>query len=382
MKDFGKVLVRRRRADRPGRRVATRGARRRDYLVLEATATPGGLATSVVDDEGFTWDIGGHVQFSHYAYYDRARSTIAVDAWLTHERESWVWIADGSCPTRSRTTCTGSTPRTARARSTGSSAPRRRRATGQPAKLRRLDHADLRRRPRRSLHVPLQLQGLGLPARPHERVLDGRARRRARRREDQAPGPRAARRRLVGSQPHASAFRSPAAPARSGARVAACCRKSGCASEPRSRRSTPTPQVVRLAGDGSRITTTTLITTMPLDRAVRAVRSATTPRRSQRAAAAPGAQLGARHRHRPARRSAGDARKKCWMYFPESHSPYYRVTVFSNYSPHNVPDGEGYWSLMAEVCESPAKPVDAASSRSGRLPRLRRDGLIGGRPRS
>ena len=67
------------------------------------------------------------------------------------------------------------------------------------------------------------------------------------------------------------------------------------------------------------------------------------------------------------------------MYFPESHSPYYRVTVFSNYSPRNVPAGADYWSLMAEVCESPAKPVDAAGLRDWTLAALRQDGLIGER---
>ena len=51
--------------------------------------------------------------------------------------------------------------------------------------------------------------------------------------------------------------------------------------------------------------------------------------------------------------------KKCWMYFPEDNCPFYRVTVFSNYSPNNVPDISNYWSLMAEVSESPVKPVPA-----------------------
>jgi protoporphyrinogen oxidase len=51
---------------------------------------------------------------------------------------------------------------------------------------------------------------------------------------------------------------------------------------------------------------------------------------------------------------------KCWMYFPESNCPFYRATVFSHYSPNNVPDIRQYWSLMAEVSESPAKRVDAA----------------------
>ena len=52
--------------------------------------------------------------------------------------------------------------------------------------------------------------------------------------------------------------------------------------------------------------------------------------------------------------------KKCWMYFPEDNCPFYRVTVFSNYSPHNVPDIRQNWSLMAEVSESAHKPVDQA----------------------
>jgi protoporphyrinogen oxidase len=49
---------------------------------------------------------------------------------------------------------------------------------------------------------------------------------------------------------------------------------------------------------------------------------------------------------------------KCWMYFPESNCPFYRVTVFSNYSPFNVPDIAHNWSLMAEVSESSHKPVN------------------------
>jgi protoporphyrinogen oxidase len=52
---------------------------------------------------------------------------------------------------------------------------------------------------------------------------------------------------------------------------------------------------------------------------------------------------------------------KCWMYFPDGDCPFYRVTVFSHYSPNNVPDIRRYWSLMAEVSESPVKPVGAAS---------------------
>ncbi|MBI1785096.1 hypothetical protein HYR69_08115 [Candidatus Sumerlaeota bacterium] len=50
---------------------------------------------------------------------------------------------------------------------------------------------------------------------------------------------------------------------------------------------------------------------------------------------------------------------KCWMYFPEDHCPFYRATVFSNYSPNNVPNIREGWSLMCEVSESPSKLVNA-----------------------
>ena len=63
-----------------------------NFHILEAATSPGGLATSVVDEQGFTWDLGGHVQFSHYSYYDDVLEAALGEAWLWHERESWVWI--------------------------------------------------------------------------------------------------------------------------------------------------------------------------------------------------------------------------------------------------------------------------------------------------
>ena len=51
-----------------------------------------GLATSHKDEQGFTWDIGGHVQFSHYRYFDHLMDLAMGSRWLDHERDSWVWM--------------------------------------------------------------------------------------------------------------------------------------------------------------------------------------------------------------------------------------------------------------------------------------------------
>lgn len=51
---------------------------------------------------------------------------------------------------------------------------------------------------------------------------------------------------------------------------------------------------------------------------------------------------------------------KCWMYFPEDNCPFYRVTNFHNYSPYNVPGGkvDQYFSLMCETSYSLNKRLD------------------------
>ncbi|GAB6036744.1 FAD-dependent oxidoreductase [Fundidesulfovibrio butyratiphilus] len=64
-----------------------------DFLTLEANNYAGGLAASFRDSSGFTWDVGGHVVFSHYAYFDNLLDDLLGDQRLTHEREAWVRLA-------------------------------------------------------------------------------------------------------------------------------------------------------------------------------------------------------------------------------------------------------------------------------------------------
>jgi protoporphyrinogen oxidase len=125
--------------------------------------------------------------------------------------------------------------------------------------------------------------------------------------------------------------------------------------------------------DGTRLGYDYLLSTMPLDRLLLALED----RPDLRARAA-----GFRHSSSHIvglgvqGRVPAALATKCWMYFPEPDVPFYRATVFSNYSPHNVPDPDRYWSLMCEVSESPAKPVDGDRVVGEVVAGARRAGLL------
>jgi UDP-galactopyranose mutase len=69
-----------------------------DVVVLEANDYVGGLATSFTDDAGFTYDIGGHVMFSHYDYYDRLVDGLMGEDYTVLRREAWVWMEQRYIP--------------------------------------------------------------------------------------------------------------------------------------------------------------------------------------------------------------------------------------------------------------------------------------------
>ena len=52
----------------------------------------------MIDPLGFTWDLGGHVLFSHYRYFDEVMDRALGDAWVEHLREAWVWMRDRWIP--------------------------------------------------------------------------------------------------------------------------------------------------------------------------------------------------------------------------------------------------------------------------------------------
>lgn len=69
-----------------------------DFLVLEREGHPGGLSASYRDAQGFTWDVGGHVVFSHYDYFDRLLNDLLGPDFLEHQRKAMIRIASTWVP--------------------------------------------------------------------------------------------------------------------------------------------------------------------------------------------------------------------------------------------------------------------------------------------
>src|SRR5262245_30102759 len=372
MRDPGRVLILGAGPTGLGAAYCLHEAGHTDFLLLDASDTAGGLASSYVDSQGFTWDVGGHVQFSHYRRYDALLDLALGQNWLHHERESWIWIKKRFVPYPFQNN------------------------------IHRLDAEDRNRvlegleRATQSKHLsghvnfrewirdvfgdglselflyPYNLKVWGFPLDMlgtrwiGERVAVpdlARIRRNIREnRDDTSWGPNNTFRfPLVGGT--GAIWRAV------GKLIPSANLEFGTAAV----RIDLDGRTVLLK-DGRRLPYDHLITTLPLDLLSQMCDGLSTEARK----AATGMLHSSVHVlgiGLRGQKPAGVGRK-CWMYFPEPHSPYYRVTVFSNYSPNNVPPGDGYWSLMAEVCESVYKPVDAEAVADWALRSLREDGLI------
>jgi UDP-galactopyranose mutase len=69
-----------------------------DWSLFERENHPGGHASSVVDPSGFTWDLGGHVVFSHFGEFDALLDEVMGNDVQEHERSSYVRFGDRWVP--------------------------------------------------------------------------------------------------------------------------------------------------------------------------------------------------------------------------------------------------------------------------------------------
>lgn len=324
-----------------------------DWNLLEASPHPGGLSSSFIDRHGFTWDIGGHVQFSHYAYFDRAMDEfLGADGWLAHQRESWVWMRDRFIPYPFQNNIRRLPPddldRCLQGLVEITRSPRPRPenfgqwidATFGPGL------AEVFMRPYNFkvwAYPPEKLNARWIGERVAITDLGRVLHNIAHAKDDLSWGPnntfRFPKRGGTGAIWRACAARLPGDRMHHGAAVTRI---------DLARREAH-------AADGRVFSYEHLVSTLPLTELIRLAGQTRFQALAQKGLLSSSSNIfGLGLRGRP----PAELATKCWMYFPEDNCPFYRVTVFSNYSPHNVPDPDNQWSLMAEVSESPEKPVN------------------------
>ena len=346
-----------------------------DWLLCEAEGSPGGLATSIVDEHGFTWDLGGHVQFSHYDHFDDLMDELlGVDGWLYHQRESWIWLHGTfvpypfqlnlhRLPNGTRWECVRGLVRLAK-----QPPARRPENFGEwidPSFGDGIARTFLRPYKFKVwAYPPEQLAWSWIGERVAtvdlERVLDNIFHER----DDVSWGPN-------------NQFRFP----KQGGTGAVWTTLFQRLHESHPSHMRLRHGLVRLDtarqeahfADREPIRYRQLISTLPLDKLVRLSDMA-----QQLEPALGNLRYSSTHVIGVGLHGSPPAHlaKKCWMYFPEDDCPFYRVTVFSNYSPNNVPDIRRYWSLMAEVSESPCKHVAAERVVEETIQGLLNTGLI------
>jgi protoporphyrinogen oxidase len=323
-----------------------------DFLVVDQASAPGGLASSFVDEAGFTWDLGGHVQFSHYRKFDQYMDlALGADGWLHHERESWIWIRDRfvpypfqfnlhRLPHAERWECVRGL-----LTASGAGAPR-------PANFREWILATFGPGIAEVFLLPYNFKVWAYPPEmmscdwvgervavpPLEKVIKGICLES----DEVSWGPnnkfRFPKQGGTGAIWRALATRLPEANLRLGDGVEGI--------DARARE-------LQLRS-GLRIRYEHLLSSMPLDRLSAMVAEPELAAAARRLRYSGTHVVGIGLDGEP----PDHLRTKCWMYFPEANCPFYRVTVFSNYSPYNTPRPGQTWSLMAEVSQSPYKPVE------------------------
>jgi len=325
-----------------------------NFLLLEKEKHAGGLASSFTDNKGFTWDIGGHVQFSHYPYFDQLMNSLLAGEWLHHQRESWIWMRERFIPYPFQNNIRY-LPKEQMLECLNGLFDVYRNSSGAPANFEQWLVQNFGDGVARHFMFPYNFKVWAYsPAELNyhwigERVATPDLKRIVNNiingTDDQIWGPN-------------NSFRFPlcGGTGEIWRRLAATLPKDKLRLGETVRFIDTKRRIVTLE-DGSQEDYGVLISTIPLDQLVDQsdLEELKPVAHALRHSATNVVGLGLRGSPPP------HLRTKCWMYFPELDIPFYRATVFSNYSPRNVPLDSEYWSLMLEVSESSNKPVEATT---------------------
>jgi len=345
-----------------------------DFHIIEKESYIGGLATSFVDEKGFTWDVGGHVQFSHYTYFDKLmKQALGEEGWLNHQRESWVWMKNRFVPYPFQNNIRYLPKESMWNCLNGIIHNYQNPISGKPANFEEWIMATFGKGIAEEFMMPYNYKVWAYPPKDMaynwigERVAVTDLQRVTENiifeKDDLSWGPnntfqfpehggtgsiwKAVGENLIGTEKFSLNTEVSRIDAES--------------------------KTVYLKS-GETIQYDHLLSTMPIDILLKMVDK--TPedliQSSSKLKHSKTNIIGIGLKGKPNL----ELSSKCWMYFPESNSPYYRVTLFSKYSPFNVPDINTQWSLMAEVSESSAKRVNHETLLADTIKALREDKLI------
>ena len=325
-----------------------------NFHIYDKSDQVGGLAGSFKDDQGFTWDVGGHVQFSHYRYFDDLMVKALEANWLQHERESWVWIENRFVPYPFQNNIRHLRPETTWKCLQSLVQLYKQPFQGRPANFHEWIMATFGQGLADVFMIPYNFKVWAYPATEMdfnwigERVavtdLEKVLYNVLHEKDDLSWGPN-----------NTFSFPKQGGTGAVWEGVANLVGRENISLNKTVTGVDPTAKTVYFS-DGTSDTYDALISTLPIDRLCELAGFKGLKATASQLKFSSSNIIGIGLSGKPPE----SLQKKCWMYFPEENCPFYRVTVFSNYSPNNVPDINKQWSLMAEVSESPAKPLDVS----------------------
>ncbi|KAK7996399.1 GTP-binding nuclear protein GSP1/Ran [Apiospora arundinis] len=351
------------------------------WLIVDSNETPGGLASTDMTPEGFLYDVGGHVIFSHYKYFDDCINEALPQEsdWYTHQRVSYVRFQDGWVPYPFQNNIAVLDPEErARCLEDLVDAALEARVRTPADKPKNFDEWNIRNVGNRLNEIfmrPYNFKVWAVPTTKMNATWVGE--------RVAAPNVKLLVRNAVlgkvaGGWGPNSTFRFPAHGGTGGIWIALAntleAKKTRFGEKGTVTKVDADKKKVYLK-DGTVVNYGSLISTMSVDHLANSMGDAKLQQMCKPLFYSSTNVIGVGIRgERPSR--IGD---KCWLYFVEDNCPFYRATIFSNYSPHNQPaadvklatqqlaSGEKpksteaqpgpYWSIMLEVSESSYKPV-------------------------
>lgn len=353
-----------------------------DFVIVDRHPYAGGLAHSFVDAAGFTWDIGGHVMFSHYEYYDRVFERMMGDEFTLNDRESWVRMCERWVPYPFQNNirylpgqvayeCLSGLVKAKVARESGRWEDGRACAGVEgAANFGELCDVVFGAGIVEHFMRPYNFKVWAYPPEMMNKQWIGE-------RVAKPDVDRAIRNVVMGLDDFAwgpnNRFKFPLKGG-TGEFYSRIGRHLGSHVK-LDRRVVSIDVDARVArfADGSSERYDTLISAMPLDVLCRDVLAGRVPTEIRETAG--------RLKHSSGYMVGIGIKRPCpstksWMYFPEDNCPFYRVTYLSNYSPFMTPDKDRFYSLLCETSQSGLKPVDGSRIVEDTIAGLEASGLL------